>query len=686
MLSRPPAYLLSHPSFKFVKECINSGDLERARYLFDKVPQPDLRAWTLIISAHTQRGFPKEAIKLYNTLKSRKISPDRLLLLSVAKACATAADIIKAKEVHDDAIRFRFHSDTLLGNGLIDMYSKCKYIDGSRRVFEGMRFKDVVSWTALCSSYVNCGLQEQALETFREMGSNGVRPNSVTVSSILPACSDLKFLNSGRQIHGYVIRNGMESNVFVSSALVNMYASCSSITQAELVFDNMSYRDVVSWNVILTACFLNKEFEKGLALFYRMRNECVKLNIASWNAVIGGCTQNGRNELALQILGHMQDSGFKPNQITVASVIPACTNLESIKGGKEIHGYIYRNWLLEDLTATTALIFMYSKCGDLELSLRVFKLMPRKDTITWNTMIIAHSMHGNGEKALSLFHELLDSGVKPNSVTFTGVLSGCSHSCLVDEGLSIFKSMSRDYSVEPEAEHFSCMVDVLSRAGRLKEAYEFIQRMSIEPTAGAWGALLGACRVYKNVELGKIAAKRLFEIEPDNPGNYVLLFNIFVTAILWDEALETRKLMRDRRIAKTPGCSWVQVRNRVYTFVVGDRSNRRYDEIYAFLDELSEKMRLAGYIPNTDFVLQDVNEEEKQGILCNHSEKLAVAFGILNLNGESSIRVFKNLRICGDCHDAIKFMAKIVGLQIIVRDSLRFHHFKDGYCSCRDFW
>ncbi|KAK9275541.1 hypothetical protein L1049_022808 [Liquidambar formosana] len=566
------------------------------------------------------------------------------------------------------------------------MYAKCRHFEGAQRVFDDMPVKDVITWTSLSSCYVSCGLPRQALVAFREMSLNGVRPNSVTVSSVLPACTELKNLNLGREIHGFIVKNGIGENVFVSSALVDMYASCLSIRRALLVFDNMSRRDIVSWNVIMTAYFLNKECEKALSLFYMMRNNGIELNYASWNAVIGGCMQNGRTEQALEILGQMQYSGFKLNQITITSILPACTNLESLRGGKEIHGYILRHWFVEDLTATTALVFMYAKCGDLDLSRRVFNMMPRRDTVSWNTMIIANSMHGNGKEALFLFHKMLDSGVKPNSVTFTGVLSGCSHSRLVNEGLLVFDSMSRDYSIEPDADHYSCMVDVLSRSGRLTEAYEFIQKMPLEPTAGAWGALLGACRVYKNVELGKIAANQLFEIEPHNPGNYILLSNIFVSAKLWGEASQTRKLMRDRGITKTPGCSWVQVRNRVYTFVVGNKGNEQSDEIYKFLDDLGEKMRLAGYLPDIDFVLQDVDEEEKEEILCNHSEKLAVAFGILNLNGESSIRVFKNLRICGDCHNAIKFIAKIVGVQIIVRDSLRFHHFRDGLCSCRDFW
>ncbi|GMP28212.1 hypothetical protein CsSME_00003850 [Camellia sinensis var. sinensis] len=686
MLSKLPTNLPPHLNLKIIKKFTYNGDLGRARQLFDTISEPDLLSWTVLIDAYTKHGFPKEAIKLYAEFHKRNVQPDKLLLLSVAKACSASMDINKAKKIHEDSIKFGFGSDLLLGNALIDMYGKCRYSEGAIKVFACLRVKDVISWTSIASCYVNCGLPREALRSFREMGLRGVRPNSITLSSILPACSELKDLSSGREIHGFVVRNGLGDNVFVSSALVNMYASCLSITQAQLVFENMSQRDIVSWNAIITAYFLNRECEKALCLFHRMRTGGAKLNRASWNAVIGGCMQNNRPREAQEMLAQMQDLGFKPNQITITTLLPACTTLESLRGGKEIHGYVFRHWFFDDVTATTALVLMYAKCGNLELAHSVFNMMPRRDAIAWSTMIFANSMHGNGEEALSLFHRMLNSGMKPNAMTFTGVLSGCSHSRLVAEALSIFHSMSRDHLIEPDAEHYSCMVDVLSRAGCLEEAYEFIQKMPIEPKPGAWGALLGACRVYKNVDLGRLAAKRLFEIEPNNPGNYVLLSNIFVSAKLWGEASETRKLMRDRGITKIPGCSWVQVRNKVHTFVVGDKRNDQSDKIYRFLDELGEKMRLAGYMPNTEFVLQDVDQEEKEDLLCNHSEKLAVAFGILNLNGGSSIRVFKNLRICGDCHNAIKFIAKIVGVQIIVRDSLRFHHFKDGICSCQDFW
>lgn len=556
MVPKLPTNLPCQLGLKFMKAACDSGDLPRARNLFDKIGEPDLRTWTVLISAYTRRGLPKDSIKIYSLLRAREINPDKLVLLAVAKACSTLRDTIKAKEVYEDAIRFGFHSDTLLGNALIDMFAKCKCVEDARQVFDDIPVKDVVSWTSLTSCYVTCYLPRRGLDEFREMVLNRVRPNAVTVSSILPACSELRTLKLGREIHGFVVKHGMEENLFVCSALVSMYANCLSMRQAQLVFDNMSQRDIVLWNVILTAYFSNKECEKGLDLFYKMRYDGVQLNDASWNAVIGGCTQNGRTEQALEMLGQMQNSGFRPNQITITSVLPACSSFERLGTGKEIHGYIFRNWFIEDLTTITAVVFMYAKCGDLELSRKVFSLMPKKDTVAWNTIIIANSMHGKGEEALLLFQKMLDSGTKPNSVTFNGVLSGCSHSLLVDEGFLIFNSI-RDYSIEPDADHYSCIVDILSRAGRLEEAYDFIQKMPLEPTAGAWGALLGACRVHKNMELAKIAANRLFEIEPNNPGNYVLLSNTFASAKLWDEASEIRNLMRDRGITKEPGYSWV---------------------------------------------------------------------------------------------------------------------------------
>lgn len=688
MLSKVPTNLPSHLNVNFIKKYLYLGDLARARQLFDGISEPNVQSWTLLISAYTKNGRSRDAIKLYAEVKnSGKIMPDKFVILAAAKACAVSGDLAKAKEIHFDASKYKISSDLLVGNALIDMYGKCKFFEGGERVFGELRSKDVISWTSFCSCCVNCGLPRAALQALRDMVSNGVRPNAITLSSVVPACSQLKCLNLGREIHGYALKNGMGENQFVNSALVDMYSSCSSIKHSELVFGNMPQPDVVLWNVIISAYFSNGESEKALNTFHHMRTRgVIKLDTVSWNSVVSGCADNGKAREALELLVEMQQQGCKPNQITITSALTACSVLEAWRGGKEIHAYITRHCLMEDLAAGTALVLIYAKGGDLDTSNRLFSMMPTRDTVAWNTIIIANSMHGRGENAISLFNQMVSAGVKPNSVTFTGVLSGCSHSQMVDEGLSIFHSMTKDHRVEPDTEHYSCMVDVLSRGGRLSEAYNFIHQMPLQPSAAAWGALLGACRVYKNVELGRVAAHRLFEIEPDNPGNYVLLFNILVTAKQWGEASEVRKLMRDRGIRKAPGCSWIRVNNRVHTFVAGDKSNDKSHEMHEFLDEIRVKMKLVGFFPKTEYVLQDLDGEEEEDSLCNHSEKLAVAFGVLSLRGESSIKVFKNLRICGDCHNTIKFIAKFVGIQIIVRDSLRFHHFEEGLCSCRDFW
>nr|UPT49058.1 pentatricopeptide repeat protein AaPPR1477 [Agave angustifolia] len=669
------------------KSYLTSGQLNLARDLFDKIPNPNLYSLTLLISAYIKHNRPQDSIQIYRNLRrERNLQPDNLLLLAVVRACALSSDPIKAKEIHQDVIGFGFSSELTLGNALIDMYGKCGLSDGAKRVFNELPKKDVITWTSLISSYRNCNMFIEGLGVFREMLRSGPKPNVITLLAVIPICSKLKSLKLGREIHCFVWRNGFEENVFVSSGLVGVYSKCLSTRHARIVFDSMQTKDVVSWNVILAAYFSNGDLDEALRLFGKMKSKGFSMNSDSWNSMISGCMQNGRIEQAMQFFSQMQESGTKPNHIAIASILPACASMESIRGGREIHAYIYRNQFVTDIMITTALVLMYAKCGDLNKARLVFDQMPRKDTVAWNTMIVANSMHGCGEESTSLFKRMVESRIRPDSVTFSAVLSGCSHSQLVSEARSVFSSMRRDYGVEPDADHHACMADVLSRSGHLNEAYEFIQNMPMKPTASAWGALLSGCKVYKNVELGKIVAGVLFDIEPQNPGNYLSLLSILIGAKMWDDASRIRKLMKDRGIAKEPGCSWVQIKSNVYTFVKGDDRFAMRGEVYDFLGEMGEKMKAEGYKPDTDFVMQDVDAEEKEEALCSHSEKLAVAFAILNLGRGSVIRVFKNLRICGDCHNAINFMAKIVGVQITVRDNVRFHHFKDGSCSCQGLW
>jgi pentatricopeptide repeat protein len=295
-------------------------------------------------------------------------------------------------------------------------------------------------------------------------------------------------------------------------------------------------------------------------------------------------------------------------------------------------------------------------------------------------------MHGQGDEALALFSQMQKAGLKPDAISFIAVLSACSHAGLVDEGREYFNRMSQDYCITPKVEHYSCMADLLGRAGHLGEAVELIDNMPLKPSIQAWGTLLSACRINGNVELAEYLAERIFDIDPENEAYHVLLSNIYAAAGRWDDVTKLRAMMKDSGLKKTPGCSLIQVRNRVYSFLVGDRSHPQSEKIYEMLENLSRQMKEAGYVPDTNVVLHNVEEEVKEDMLSCHSEKLAIAFGLINISPVAPIRIIKNLRVCGDCHSATKFISKIVKREIVVRDANRFHHFKDGLCSCGDYW
>jgi pentatricopeptide repeat protein len=329
---------------------------------------------------------------------------------------------------------------------------------------------------------------------------------------------------------------------------------------------------------------------------------------------------------------------------------------------------------------------MYAKCGSIEIARHLFDKMVKRDVVSWNTIISGYGMHGRGEDALALFSQMQEKDMVPNSITFISVLSACSHAGLVNEGWHYFDCMNKVYCISPGMKHYACMVDLLGRAGLLDEAQNFIQKMPIQPDAGVWGALLGACRIHGNVDLGECIAKQLLELESEDAGHYVLVSNIYAAAGRWDDVSRMRTLMKKRELKKTPGYSFIEVNNRTHAFVVGDRSHPQSEQIYALLENLAGQMEVAGYVPDTKFVLHDVEEEVKEDLLYSHSEKLAIAFGLINTSPGTPIRITKNLRVCGDCHNATKFICKIVGRDIIVRDAYRFHHFTNGMCSCGDYW
>eukprot|EP01018_Ginkgo_biloba_P006084 Gb_02808 [translate_table: standard] len=567
---------------------------------------------------------------------------------SLLQTCAT---IEALKQVHTRMFVSGLDQNIVIGTKLVTMYAKCGRVEDARLVFDYMPKRNVFSYNTMIGGYTRDGYCKEALQIYDRMQQAGIQADNFTFAFVLKACATLLTLQESKGIHNHIVRTGFESDVFVGAALIDMYVKCGSIEDARQVFDKMSRRDLVLWTVM-----------------------------------ISGYAKNGYDNEALAVFYQMQLAGVTSDLVALVSVLSACTHLGALQQGKCIHDYIIRRGFESDVNVVNALIDMYAKCGNIEIARQLFDKMSKRDVISWSAMIAGYGMHGLGDSALALFVQMQETDMKPNSITFICVLSACSHAGLVEKGWEYFDCMTRDYSITPSLKHYTCMVDLLGRAGYLEEAQSFINKMPFEPDAGVWGALLGGCRIHSNIELGEFAANQLFELEPENAGYYVLLSNIYAAAGRWDGVARVRTLMKDRRLKKTPGCSLIEVNNTVHTFVVEDRSHPQYEQIYAKLVNLSVQMKEAGYVPDTNFVLHDLEEEVKEHMLCSHSEKLAIAFGLINTNPGTPIRISKNLRVCGDCHNWTKFISKIVRRGIIVRDANRFHHFNDGLCSCGDYW
>ncbi|KAH9322901.1 hypothetical protein KI387_017540, partial [Taxus chinensis] len=627
------------------------GVLDVARRVFDKMSERNEYTWTAMIAGYTQRGQVEEALSLFWQQTQEGSVADDFVFATIVRACAGLGDSKEGKRIHARIAKSGFdHSCVVLGSALVDMYGKCGCIEDARQKFDEMPVRDVVSWSALIAGYVQNGDGKEAWELFYGMQHNGTKPNEYTFASILNAETGLADLEQGKRIHACICKFGLEFHVVLGSALVDMYAKCGSLEDAQHVFDEIPQRNVVTWTTM-----------------------------------IAGQAEHGNVEEALRVFLQMQWAGIEPNEFTFTTVLRACAARASLESGKQVHACTVKNGFESTFGTGSALIDMYSKSGSIEEARCMFDTTVQRDTIVWTVMITGYSKHGMGKEALDIFEKMQNSGQKPDLVSFLAVLTACSHAGLVDEGWHYFGSMEQ-HGIAANAEHYACMVDLLGRAGHLDKAYDLIKKMPLEPDSAVWGALLSACRIHYNLKLGIVAAEHLFELNPQDSGNFVVLSNMYSASGRWEEVTKVRRMMREMEVKKKdPGCSWIEINRKVHEFVVGDRSHPLTDEIYAKLETLFGDMKEAGYVPDMNFVLHDVEEEQKEDILVHHSEKLATAFGLIGTPPGTSLRIFKNLRVCGDCHNSIKFISKIVGRKIVVRDSKRFHHFNSGLCSCGDY-
>ncbi|KAF8412456.1 hypothetical protein HHK36_000420 [Tetracentron sinense] len=596
-------------------------------------------------------------------------------------------------------------SDIVLSNKMITQYIRAGDLNVALRVFQNMTVKTTVTWNSILAGYTK---KPGKLKEARHLFDQIPQPDTVSFNTML-ACyfhnSDIKtariffdrmpvkdsaswntmisgLSHVGKMAEAREIFSIMpEKNSVSWSAMVSGYIEAGDLDSAVDLFQRAPVKSVVAWTAMITGFM---RFGK-IAMAENLFKEMPMRNLVTWNSMISGYVENCQAEDGLNLFRTMVEDGVKPNPSSFSSVLLGCSNLSALALGKQVHQLICKSPLHLDTTVGTSLLSMYCKCGDLEDARKLFFEMPKKDEVTWNAMISGYAQHGSGEEAICLFDEMRDKGTKPNWITFVAVLSACNHAGLVDLGVQYFDSMARDYGLEAKPDHYTCMVDLLGRAGLLVEAVDLINKMPFKPHSAIFGTLLGACRIHKNLELAEFAAKNLLNLDPTSSAGYVQLANIYAAMNRWDHVARVRQSMKNKKVVKTPGYSWIEVKSVVHEFRSGDRVHPDLASIHEKLNALEKKMKLAGYVPDLEFALHDVGEEQKEQILLRHSEKLAIALGLINLPIGTPIRVFKNLRVCGDCHRATKYISAIEGREIIVRDTTRFHHFRNGICSCGDY-
>ncbi|KAL5995323.1 hypothetical protein ACLOJK_025381 [Asimina triloba] len=500
--------------------CISAPTMDYARLVFDQTPQPDVFAWNTLIRGYADSGPCEQVLVLYKCMHSAGLSPDHFTFPFVVRSCGVLSALREGREVHCNVVKNGFDSNVFVQSSLVSMYAQNGETLSSESVFDHIAEKNVVSWTSMIAGYVQNGFLKQALGVFGQMVAAGTQPNAVTLVSVLPACAGLEILNLGQSIHGYAVKLGLDSDTPMVSSLISLYGKCGNVDNARSLFNGKPTKNLVSWNAMIAAYEQNGAPTKAIKLFRRMQTERVKFNY-----------------------------------ITMVSLISACASLGALEGGKWVRQLVKNNGLETNASVMNALLDMYAKCGSLDLAREVFEKLPQRTVVSWSAMIGAYAAHGHGEDALHLFARMIDEGVKPNRFTFTSILTACRHAGLVEEGLMYFNSMRTDHSIMPLLEHCACIVDLLGRAGRLVDAYEFIMRMPDKPDECVWGALLGACRIHGNLQLAEHVADCLFQLGPQTITYHVLMANMYAEAGRWDDVVKLRTLMEELELKKIPGFS-----------------------------------------------------------------------------------------------------------------------------------
>ncbi|KAJ0527150.1 putative tetratricopeptide-like helical domain superfamily [Helianthus annuus] len=552
-----------HKPNHLLAKLIDLKDFNYSYRFFNSMHEPNDYAFNVLIRglSTTWHRF-NLTLEYYYKMKGLCIKPNNFTYPFVFIACANLEAIEHGKLGHCMVLRCGLMSDCHVRHSLIMMYARCGEVGYARQVFDEITERDLVSWNSMISGYLKTGCPGSALELFERMKVEGFEPNEMTLVSVVSACGELGNLSLGRLVEEYVVENRMRMSSYIGSALIGMYAKCGDLVSARRIFDKMTKKDLVTWNAMIT-----------------------------------GYAQSGLSDEAISLFNIMKDEGVNANNITLSGVLSACASIGALDVGRSVDAYASERGLQHDIYVGSALIDMYAKCGTVDDAYKVFENMPFKNEVTWNAMISALAFNGRPREAISLFNRMSgeNNAITPDDVTFVGVLAACVHGGMVNEGRKFFDLMTSSFSLVPKIEHYSCMVDLLSRAGLVHEAWDFIQQMPEKPDEIALGALLGACQKARNIDVSERVMKLLLEIEPRNSGNYIISSHIYANSKRWDDCAKMRLLMRQKGVTKVPGSSWIEIDAQVHEFHVGDSLHINSEDVYKLL---VEEMTLEGYMVN----------------------------------------------------------------------------------------
>ncbi|KAK1358366.1 Pentatricopeptide repeat-containing protein [Heracleum sosnowskyi] len=527
-----------------------------AMKVFDEMPIRDVPCWNAVMSCYYHDGQWEKALELFGRMKGSGFSPDSVSYTTAISSCARLLDLERGKDIHHEMVSNRFPLDSFVSAALVDMYGKCGCLETAIEVFDQMPRKSLVSWNSMMAGYRSRGDSKSGIKLLWRMIQEGKKPTSTTLSSLLMTCSNSMKLLHGKFLHGYMIRNNIEADMFILNTLVDLYFKCHCVKYAEFIFRTMTKTDVVAWNVMISGY------------------------------VSVGCYLE-----AIGIYNDMKEAGIKPDAFSLASVLAACSQLGALKQGKEIHKSVSLSMIESNQIVVGALLDMYAKCGAVNEAISVFNQLRVKDLVSWTSMIMAYGSHGQACEALKLFKEMQKSNIKPDRVTFLAVISACSHAGLVDEGLYYYSTMINNYGIQPTIAEQSCLIDLLGRAGKLQEAYGILQRTpNMKDDIDLLSTLLSACHMHGELELGEEIASLLIERDPNDPSTYIILAKMYASGRKWNEARKVRLRMKELGLKKNPGCSWIEIDGRIKPFFVEDTEISQQDMIYSCLSILASHM------------------------------------------------------------------------------------------------